>query len=165
MNRLTVALIALLALPVFASSAAAEVVPIASMAARVSTMADVQPPLPPDCWQCHTCPEFEDESLVSYYGVSTLQVDIPFGGCVLTTWCNGCNPSEEEEDADAELALTELIESEGEGLLEWMDEYRSDFAVTLVGSTLQISRECGQTITWLALDESVVLTVIELLDR
>ena len=119
----------------------------------------------PDCWQCHVCPEDTAMSDVSYYGVSPLQVDIPFGGCVSTDWCEGCDPNEEEQDQDTELALTELIESGGENLLGWMDEYRGEFALAVVGSTLQVSRECGQAITWLALRETELLTVTELLEQ
>lgn len=118
----------------------------------------------PDCWNCHACAGSPSEYDVSYEGASTVRIDVPFAGCVRRDWCAGCDPNE-EEDSDAELALTELIESDGENLIDWMKEYRTDFSVTVVGSALQISRTCGQAITWLPLRESETVTITELLQQ
>lgn len=163
MRTSSIALLALLVLLTMPHLAAAEVGSVAPHGEALMTGADAPEPVA-DCLQCHTCPGDPSRSEVSAEGVSTLRIDFAIFMCISHNICWGCNP-DEEEDADAELALSELIESEGEGVVEWMVEYRSDFALTLVGSTLQISRECGQAITWLALGDSDVISVTELLEQ
>lgn len=118
-----------------------------------------------DCWNCHTCQEDENQTLMSPSGASTLTTNEPRLGCQSFDLCDGCGVGEEDLDTDAELALTQLIEAEGEGILTWMEEYGGNYAFALAGSTLQVSRKCGQAITWLALDTSTLASATELLDQ
>lgn len=116
-----------------------------------------------DCWECHICSTDDDLNEMSSEGAATYRSDIYKSECVDVEECGGC--AGEEQDQDAELALTDLIESDGENVLSWMEEYQDDFALTMVGTTLQVSRKCGQAITWLALGDAVLASATELLEQ
>lgn len=155
MNRFVPICLGLLALALLPRSSAAETAPLGVTEVDPPTVVD-------DCWECHACPGWAEMRQVSQSGVSTQRRETYLPSCIEADYCGGCD--EETQDEDAELALTVLIESEGENVLRWMEEYRGDFALTVVGNTLQVSRTCGQSITWLALGESDLASATELLE-
>lgn len=110
-----------------------------------------------DCFACHICWGHPDWR-TGGGGVSTIHAIIDLGsGCAPDEAC-ACNPEEAEQEQDAseqvELAIDLLIQSGGEGLVLWLEEYGHHFSNTLVGSSLQVARSCGQVITWLAVSDN-----------